>query len=178
MRDASRENKPAGRTIPSARVSQLPFLISVVAALLFGVSWFLPVADGGSRYGEGVLPGWEALRVALSPLWSYREFVAEGSVHSSVSVASGLTNVLFVAALAALVQQRNGTRSIWWIGAALLLAVVINAQWRVISPVTLKAGYYCWLASFLLLAVGILLRPRPVGLAPLGNESIQNVERS
>lgn len=156
--------------MPAARVSQLASLISFTAAAIYSIAWFLPVAEGGSRYGDGVLPGWEALRVALSPLWSYREFVTEGSVHSSVSVASGLTNVLFVAALVAMVQQRSGARSIWWIGAALLLAAVINAQWLVISPVALKAGYYCWLASFMLLGVGILLRPRlrprPVEAAP------------
>ena len=130
---------------------KLATLISFAAALLYAIAWFLPVAEGGSRYGEGLLPGWEALRVALSPLWSYREFVAGGSLHSSVSVASGLTNVLFGAALAAMVQQRGGVRSIRWIGAALLLAVVINAQWLVISPVALELGYYCWLASFVLL---------------------------
>lgn len=166
MRDASRENKPAGRAIPAARVWQLASLISFAAASIYSIAWFLPVAEGGSRYGDGVLPGWEALRVALSPLWSYREFVTEGSVHSSVSVASGLTNVLFVAALVAMVQQRSGAGSIWWIGAALMLAVVINAQWLVISPVALKVGYYCWLASFMLLSVGILLRPRPIRAAP------------
>ena len=176
MREAGREYNLFGNAIPVARVSQLAILISVVAALLYGIAWFLPVAEGGSRYGDGVLPGWEALRVALSPLWSYREFVTEGSVHSSVSVASGLTNVLFVAALMAMVQQRSGARSIWWIGAALLLAVVINAQWLVISPVELKVGYYCWLASFMLLAVGILLRPRPSERRPTSNDSIQNVE--
>ncbi len=71
--------------------------------------------------------------------------------------------MLFVAALVALVQQRRGVRSIRWIGAALLLAVVINAQWLMISPVALELGYYCWLASFVLLAVGMLARlaPRP-----------------
>jgi hypothetical protein len=163
MRDASRETRAEGEGQKPRLFSQLATLISLLASLLYGISWFLPVAKGGSRYGEGTLPGWEALRVALSPLWSYREFVAGGSLHSSVSVASGLTNVLFVAALVALVQQRRGVRSIRWIGAALLLAVVINAQWLMISPVALELGYYCWLASFVLLAVGMLARlaPRP-----------------
>ncbi len=166
MRDASRDTRGEGRVFPPRLSSQLATRIPLLAALLYCLSWFLPVAAGGSRYGQESLPGWEALRVALSPLWSYREFVAGGSLHSSVSVASGLTNVLFVAALVALVQQRSGVRSIGWIGAALLLAVVINAQWLVISPVSLEVGYYCWLASFVLLAVGILGRPRPARAAP------------
>lgn len=130
-----------------------PFAIGPIAALLYIVAWFLPVAEGASTLGTGVLPGWEALRVALSPLWPYERFIAEGSLRASLAVASGVTNLAFVTACWALLQARPSRRSVRWIAFPLLIAAVINATWLWSSPAELSWGYYCWLASFILLAL-------------------------
>jgi hypothetical protein len=130
-----------------------PFAVGSIAALLYVVAWFLPVAEGASTLDAGVLPGWEALRVALSPLWPYERFIAEGSLRASLAVASGVTNLLFVAACWALLQARSSGRSVNWIAFPLLIAAVINATWLWSSPAELSWGYYCWLASFILLAL-------------------------
>ena len=45
--------------------------------------------------------GWQAFRVALSPLWPYEDFRIEPGLLLVLSVASALTNVLFVALAAA-----------------------------------------------------------------------------
>ena len=130
-----------------------PFAIGPIAALLYVVAWLLPVAEGASTLGTGVVPGWEALRVALSPLWPYERFIAEGSLRASLSVASGVTNLAFVSACWALLQARANGRSVRWIAFPLLVAAVINATWLWSSPAELSWGYYCWLASFILLAL-------------------------
>jgi hypothetical protein len=130
-----------------------PVAVGPIAALLYVVAWFLPVADGGSTLGAGVLPGWEALRIALSPLWPYDRFVDEGSLRSSLSVASGVTNVMFIAACGAMWQAKAAGRSINWVAFPLLVAAIVNATWLWSSPAELSWGYYCWLGSFLLLAL-------------------------
>jgi hypothetical protein len=79
--------------------------------------------------------------------------VAEGSLRASLAVASGVTNVLFIAACWAMLEARSAGRSIKWVAFPLLVAAMINATWLWSSPARLSWGYYSWLASFVLLAL-------------------------
>ena len=138
-------------------------ILGLVAAIAYVVSWFLPVAVGGSTLESGVLPGWEALRLALSPLWPYEDFISERSLRWSIAVASAVTNVLFVACFWALVQAWQQRRSARWIAYPLIIAAFINTAWIWLAPVWPSWGYYCWNGSFLLLALAAdRLRARPL----------------
>ena len=152
---------------PRPIVTRSALVLGPAATLLYVVSWFLPVAAGGSTLESGVLPGWEAVRLALSPLWPYDAFVAEGSLRWSIAVASAVTNVLFVACCWALLQAWRHGRSARWIAYPLIIAALINAAWLWLAPVWPSWGFYCWIGSFLLLALAAdRLRARPVGHEP------------
>ena len=54
-----------------------------IGFLIWAVAWFLPVVEDGASFPD-MLPGWEALRVALSPVWLYGDLNrAPGSKGSS-----------------------------------------------------------------------------------------------
>lgn len=142
-------------------------ILGLLAAVLYVAAWFLPVAIGGSTLESGVLPGWEALRLALSPLWPYEDFVSERSLRWSIAVASAVTNVLFVACVWALIQAWRDGRSARWIAYPLIIAAIINTAWIWLAPVWPSWGYYCWNGSFLLLALAAdRLRARPAPASP------------
>jgi hypothetical protein len=134
-------------------------LVSIVAHVL---GWALPVMND--------YRGVHAFRVALSPLWPYERSGTQFHIPAGrlvyLSVASGLTNVVFavvaIAALVGAVQTRFRQRAaVWVVGAATLL----NLHWPISmgdSASGLRVGYYAWIASFvlLLLAVHPALAPR------------------
>ncbi|MDH3497311.1 MAG: hypothetical protein OER21_11140 [Gemmatimonadota bacterium] len=136
---------------------RLATLLLPTAALVFVVAWLTPVIDQGTTLGQGGVPGWEAFRVALSPVWPYEGFEAMNWFWSIIAVSSALTNFLFVAALAHLVWQPGVyRRAVCW---ALALAFVVDSAWFVFSGDReyLRLGYYLWVASFALLAVAAWL---------------------
>lgn len=123
-----------------------------VAGFMYVVAWFLPVVDGGTTLAKGGLPGWEALRLALWPIWN-RDAGIE-SWGALIGVLSGLTNGWFLASVLALtVWPVKSKRLLVW---GSLLAALINAQWFALSDAADRAdfriGYYVWLASFAVLA--------------------------
>ncbi|MDH3455515.1 MAG: hypothetical protein OER90_01620 [Gemmatimonadota bacterium] len=129
------------------------------AALLFVVAWLTPVHEYGTTLAQGGVPGWEAFRVALTPLWSFQDAMVEtwyGSIHT---VVSALTNFLFVAALAHMLW-RPGTygRAVCWL---LVAATVINATWFLLDGDrgALRLGYYLWVSSFAVLATAAWFVP-------------------
>jgi hypothetical protein len=133
------------RPMSRARVA---LLVSIVAHV-FG--WALPVMDD--------YRGVHAFRIALSPIWPYEQFRIPSGRLVYLSVASALTNVVFVAvAIAALVGALN-TRSrqlvcVWLVGAA----TVLNLHWPISmgdSAGDLRSGYYVWIASFVLLLLAV-----------------------
>jgi hypothetical protein len=142
--DASAERPPT-----RARVV---LLVSIIAHAL---GWVLPVMDD--------YRGFHAFRVALSPLWPYERSGTQFHIPSGrlvyLSVASGLTNVVFamiaIAALAGAAQTRSRQRvAVWVVGAATLL----NLHWPISmgdSAGGLRAGYYVWIASFVLLLLAV-----------------------
>lgn len=127
-----------------------------LVGLLYASAWFLQVVKDGSTLADGILPGWEALRIALSPLWE-RDF--QGSfLEASLSVGSGLSNLVFLAAFARLARRAAPRTRAWsW---ALLAAAAVDTFWMFDGGglPELRAGYYLWLASFV--GLGIVARVR------------------
>ena len=123
-------------------------LLAAVVANLWG--WFGPVVDDNR--------GWQAFRVALSPLWPYENFRIEPGLLLILSVASALTNALFVA-LAALLAWQGAQRAkavLWVAGGATLL----NLHWPLSmgqERAQLENAYFVWVCSFALLAFAAFL---------------------
>ena len=120
------------------------FLVAAVLAFVGG--WVLPVIDDH--------PGWQAFRVGLSPVWPYENFGFAAWYSAALTVASALTNAVFVVALGAVVLRPNVVaRKLTWI---LLGAMLIDLQWLVRAGeqfTQLSIGYYVWIAAFALLAL-------------------------
>jgi hypothetical protein len=124
--------------------------------LVYAVAWFVQVIKDGDTLAGGGLPGWQALHVALSPLWG--DF--DGNVlQGTLSVASGLTNLVFVAAFVRLVRGQPLTTQRWcWM---LFASAALNLFWIIdmAPPGDMRAGYWLWLASFALLGFVARLNP-------------------
>jgi hypothetical protein len=123
-------------------------LLAAVAANLWG--WFGPVVDDNR--------GWQAFRVALSPLWPYENFRIEPGMLLILSVASALTNVLFVG-LAALLAWQGAQRAktVLWAAAG---ATLLNLHWPISmgqERAQLENAYFVWVCSFALLAFAAFL---------------------
>jgi hypothetical protein len=121
-----------------------------LACLIFLVAWFLPVVDGGTTLAKGGVPGWEALRFALSPIWDRGTDMRWWQ--AVISVLSGLTNGWLVLSVVLLLRRRVGPRRL--LVAGLSVAAAINAMWVVLFEgfSDLRIGYYLWTVSFVLLA--------------------------
>jgi hypothetical protein len=129
-------------------------VLYVLALVANALGWALPVIEDEPRVYRGV----HAFRVALSPLWPYEDFHIPAGRLVWLSVASALTNVLFVVFAAYLwrwVARAEGHRlGVFALGAAALL----NLHWTITlrgSPLELGAGYYVWVVSFVLLLVSV-----------------------
>ena len=125
---------------------------TLAAAVIANVlGWALPVIDD--------YRGWQAFRVALSPVWPYENFGFQSWYSAALTTASGLTNALFVAAFLDVVWWRSAsTRTIGWV---LIAATVLNLHWLARAGddfVDLRVGYYVWLISFPLLAMAARAR--------------------
>jgi hypothetical protein len=122
----------------------------LVAAAANVAGWLMPVVDD--------YLGWQAFRVALSPLWPFEQFRIEPGALLLLSVASGLTNVLFLVLGAALAArpQRYG-RVVLWAAAA---ATLLNLHWPISMGAErdeLELGYFVWVCSFAVLALAAFL---------------------
>jgi len=132
-------------------------------ALLYVIAWFLPVAKDGTTLADGGLPGWQAFRVALAPLIPYDGFAEDtGIFHNVISVASALTNFLMLLCLFWLAGPATTprVRQSRWI---IVAAAAIDAYWFRMAA-DLYLGYYCWLGSFVVLAVVAFRSPVPKSL--------------
>ncbi len=124
------------------------FLIGAVVAHAAG--WLAPVVND--------YVGWQAFRVAFSPVWPFEHFAVPTWRLVVLSVASAATNLVFVVAAVWLAVGAVGRsvppRGLFF---ALLLATLVNLHWPISMGehrAALKVGYYVWLASFPLLALG------------------------
>jgi hypothetical protein len=134
-------------------------VLLIAALVAHALGWILPVIDD--------YRGVHAFRVALSPIWPYEQFHIPSGRLVYLSVVSALTNVVFAivaiaAAVGAVGSRARQRLAVWIVGAAALL----NLHWPLSmgdSASGLRAGYFVWIASFvlLLLAVHPALTPRP-----------------
>lgn len=126
------------------------------AIVAHALGWWLPVVRD--------YRGWQAFRVAFTPIWPFEQFRIEPGPLLVLSVASALTNVAFVAFAGLVVAGRHRALAVY--GA--LSAAVIDLHWPISmgsQRSQLELGYPVWVASFLLLALAAWLRaadgPRP-----------------
>ena len=126
-------------------------VLAMIALAALVAGWWLPVAGGR--------PGWQAFRVALSPVWPYESFTFTAWYDAALTIASGLTNVVFVLAFVdVVVTRRVGVRSMTVV---LLAAALVDLHWLVragAQVAQLQVGYYVWLAAFPLLALAARAR--------------------
>lgn len=129
--------------------SRLTLLAALVAN---GLGWVLPVV-----YDDR---GWRAFRAALSPLWPYAGFRIEPGLLLVLSVASALTNLLFIVLAIVLVVREGRARTVLWAAAG---ATLLNLHWPISmgdERRLLEAGYFVWVCSFVLLALAAFLTLR------------------
>jgi hypothetical protein len=129
--------------------SRATLLAAVVANVL---GWVLNAAMD--------VRGWQAFVLALSPLWSPGDFADEPAWFLILTVASALTNVLFIA-LAVLLLRGGSAKVALWAAAA---ATLLNLHWVVTLEADrryLASGYFIWVCSFALLALAAFLALRP-----------------
>lgn len=121
-----------------------------LALLLYVVAWFLPVIEDGATLADGTLPGWQAMMVALSPIWDWS---SGGKIlERIIFVLSGSTNFVFVGAAA--LRWRRPTWRPEVVTRAVFVAAAIDCYWlgyAIQNAAMLYPGYYAWLASFFLL---------------------------
>src|SRR5262245_54685247 len=105
-----------------------PNRLVTLAWLAHAVAWVVPVHKDGVRLPEG-LPGCQAFRIALSPLWPYYE--GSGSwdpwYGALLSVISGLTSIVMIASVPIALGGTSRQRAVLaWLA---MLAVLVNAGW-------------------------------------------------
>jgi hypothetical protein len=125
--------------------------IALLAAVVANVAgWLMHVVDD--------YVGLQAFRVALSPLWPFEQFRIEPGPLLVLSVASALTNLLFLVlgALLAARPQRYAKAVLW----AAAVATLLNLHWPIsmgAQRAELEIGYFVWVCSFALLALAAFL---------------------
>jgi hypothetical protein len=128
--------------------------MALFAAIVANVAgWVLPAV-----YNEA---GWRAFRAALSPLWPYEGFRLDPGLLLVLSVASALSNGLFVALALTLVLRERRARVVLWLAAA---ATLLNLHWPISmgdERRLLEAGFFVWVSSFALLALAAFFALRP-----------------
>jgi hypothetical protein len=127
----------------------------LLATVANALGWALPVV--------GDYRGWQAFRVAFSPMWPFEEFHIPAGHLVYLSVASALTNALFVIVALLLLRDwpRARTRWLLWAAAA---ATLLNLHWPLSiqeSRADLEIGYFVWVVSFLLLTLAAFFRVVP-----------------
>ena len=126
---------------------------------VYALAWMLPSEVSQSLISWHAVPGWEATRVALSPIWHYRyhgDLVSGEGPFAALSVLSAFTNLIFVAAaVIALINRRLVGRKL---EVLVWVATIVNSHWFVLSlpnVAWLRIGYYAWFASYALLGVAL-----------------------
>ena len=133
-----------------ARLVNASRVMLLAAAVANVLGWWLPVARD--------YRGWQAFRVALTPLWPFEQFKIEPGLLLVLSVASALTNLLFVVLAALLMlRPRQRARLVLWAAAG---ATLLNLHWPVSmggNADDLLIGYFVWVVGFALLTFAAFL---------------------
>ncbi|MBI2794858.1 MAG: hypothetical protein HYX66_09455 [Ignavibacteria bacterium] len=132
-------------------------IFGIVVCAVYITSWFVPVARYGDTLSSGTVPGWQALRVSLSPLWSQDFPVPSAWYKSALMVFSGLSNLLIVIVMGLLLFDFKFKSK--WLKSAVIVSAVVNLHWVLMSGTSVDAliGYYLWELTFIAVAVWLLL---------------------
>ena len=142
----------------------------VAGRIMFLASWVLPAAQitvpvpaaSTTLHGDSdLIFGWQAARITWRLLTSILSNDASGDPywHGVVLSATVLTNVVM---LLSFIRFSAGRTNVC-IGIALLACALLNTSWLYLlkdEARTNLPGYYCWLASFALAGIGMLMRRR------------------
>ena len=127
------------------------------ATLAYVAAWFLPSLVLRDGEVSGVVRGWTATWAALYPLL-HLEFLTHNKLREALEAATGASNILFLTAL--VVALRWPHRLTRWFEWAVFGAALLDAQWLIWAGDDrrdLRAGYYLWVVSFVLLAIALRL---------------------
>ena len=139
-----------------------PTPLILAAWILHAAAWFLPTLK--AQDFRPPVPGWKATRLAACAIWPCGD-VQFQTVHNAVlSTVSVATTLFFVLCSPWVVLRGSQSLRRWsaWVAA---VAFVFNMHWIVdFGPQRsqLAVGYFVWLLSFLLLAVGLFVSSRIV----------------
>lgn len=133
---------------------------ALFALLLFAVAWFLPVEATAARIQDGILPGYQAFVIALTPATLHRFNELDLiTVRELLTALSALSNLLMIYALAVVLGwPRIHFPTPKRLSTVLLVAFLINAQWiwpRGDEFLDLQIGYWAWCSSFGLVAMAV-----------------------
>lgn len=145
---------------------------ALVALLMFGTAWFLPVESASSTLRDGVLPGYEAFLVAIGPItWHTFAELDLLTIREVLMAMSALSNAMMLYTLAlVLAWPRIHFPVPYKLSHQLWAAFVLNVQWiwpRGGEFLDLRAGFWLWCASFAFAAVAVRrLERRKASTAP------------
>ena len=131
-----------------------------IAWLLYILSWTLPVLVAETGAAGIPIRAWEAFVTALT-LSGVDDSV--GVAKRIIMVSSSLTNFLMILSPVFLFWKKLSSvkRVLTWL---FILAAILNAQWLMLMGLKslheLRAGYYLWCTSFLVLAIGCFFNGR------------------
>jgi hypothetical protein len=139
-----------------------PTPLILTAWVVHAAAWFLPTLRAQDFHPA--VRGWTATRLAACAIWPYG-LVQFKTVYSAELATVSVATTLFFVLCSPWVALR-GSRSVqrWsaWVAAA---AFIFNMHWIIIfgpQRSQLAVGYFLWLLSFFLLAVGLFISSRIV----------------
>jgi hypothetical protein len=135
-------------------------IFGIVVCAVYITSWFVPVARYGGTLSTGTVPGWQALGVSLSPLWSQGFPLKNEWYLSALMIFSGFSNLLIVAVMGLLLFDIRFASK--WLKSAVIVSAIVNLHW-VLNPGTggeALIGYYLWELTFVAVAVWLLLEKK------------------
>ena len=136
-------------------------LLIWAAWILHAAAWFLPSVK---PQDFAPVPGWKATRLAACAIWPCGS-VQFQTVHHAVLATISVATTLFFVLWSPWVVLRGSQSLRRWSAGVAATAFVFNLHWIVIfgpQRSQLAVGYFVWLLSFLLLAVGLFVSSRIV----------------
>jgi hypothetical protein len=135
-------------------------LFILAAWTLYLIAWFLPAVKPQQDFTKPI-PGWKAFRLAACGAIPCDGVEFQTRHHAVLAGASAITNLIFLCSPWLILRGSQSLRrwSVWIAVAAFLL----NMHWIVTfgdQRSALAIGYFIWLLSFFLLAVGLFVSVR------------------
>lgn len=138
-------------------------ILLVLAILAFAASWFTPVfamTDPATLFTATTSTvsyrGYRVFWTVVSLLWSSSELHGwKDALTFTLYIASALTNVIFVAAVAALLASwRSALAQLQWL---VFISGLLDLYWF-FEIQHLKVGFYLWIVAFFLLFAAMARR--------------------